>query len=56
MTSKDKRELGLKEDAPLRQDDLPAGSQAPAKSSAAPTPQKPRRVVHARAGWVKPAG
>jgi hypothetical protein len=64
MTWKDKLEIGLKEDAPYRKDNLPesevSGPEVPSGPGRSPEiPEargagaKPRRVVHARAGWTK---
>lgn len=66
MTWKDKLEIGLKEDAPYRKDNLPdnevAGPDVPAGPGRSPvipaartasTPGKKRRVVPVRAGTSK---
>jgi hypothetical protein len=64
MTWKDKLEIGLKEDAPYRKDNLPESEvsgpevpsgpgRSPEIPDARPADSKPRRVVHARAGSTK---
>lgn len=52
MTWKDKLDIGLKEDAPDRKDNVPpneSGAQAPAEPTERPARLKPYRVVPVRA-------